>query len=71
MSTDNQELLSLLGQYPTHEAGVADLMELYEKIEGIYVISSAQSSEIDMGHTTNSTNVSRNYADLGQDSHTA
>ena len=45
MTTKEREMESLEAEFEKQEAGVADLMEFYEKIEDIYVQASASVSE--------------------------
>ena len=45
MTTKDQEMESLEVEFEKQEAGVADLMEFYEKVEDIYVQASASASE--------------------------
>ena len=68
MITRDQELESLWHEFENREAGVADLMELYEKVEDVYVQAAASMSESEAVHTSNSTNMVKTDAYLGQDS---
>ena len=66
MATLDQEKESLQEELEDREAGVADLMELYEKIEGIYVRASASMMESETVRTSDSTDVARgSVAHLG------
>ena len=66
MTTKRKELESLGTEFGGHEAGVAELMEFYEKVEGIYVEASAFMSENKGSYVTDSTNVVKTDADLGR-----
>lgn len=66
MTANNQELQSILNKFAVPEAGVTDLMELYENIEDIYVRASDSMSGIDIVYTSNSTNSARTDAYLGR-----
>lgn len=68
MITRDQELESLWHEFENREAGVADLMELYEKVEDIYVQAAASMSESEAVYTSNSTNMVKTDAYLGRDS---
>ena len=72
MITRDQELESLWHEFENREAGVADLMELYEKVEDVYVQAAASMSESEAVHTSNrggrSTNMVKTDAYLGRDS---
>ena len=61
-----QELQSIEDQFAVSEAGVTDLMDLYENIEDIYIRASVSMSGIDVVHTSNSTNSARANAYLGR-----
>ena len=63
--TNDQESESLQETYGAREAGVADLLELYEKVEAIYVQASASISESEVTFTLDSTDVPRGNANLG------
>ena len=47
------------------EAGVAELLELYEQVEVVYVKASASISESDVAYTLDSTDAARVNAYLG------
>ena len=65
-TTKDQERELLLGGFEDREAGVADLMELYERIEDVYVRASASAPESEVVYTSDSTNiVERADAHLG------
>ena len=68
MTTKPQELESLGTEFGAHEAGVAELMEFYEKVEGIYVEASAFMSEDNDNdnYISDSTNLVKTDADLGR-----
>ena len=51
----DQEQQNLLDS--AQEAGVKDLMELYQRVEEVYVASSGISSSVPAGITTDSTNL--------------
>ena len=56
MANDEHELMSLIDEFEQREAGVVDLMDLYGRIEAIYVRASASTSDSDVVHTSDSTN---------------
>ena len=60
-----QELDSLGREFESREAGVAELMELYEKLEGIYAAASESLAEEQPSHTTDSTNAVSHSAYMG------
>ena len=66
--TKEREMESLEGKFEKQEAGVADLMEFYEKVEDIYVQASASVSESEVAYSSDSTNMTRPDAYLGRDS---
>ena len=68
MTTKDQEMESLEVEFEKQEAGVADLMEFYERIEDIYVRASASVSESEVVYSSDSTNMTRPNAYLGRDS---
>ena len=68
MTTKQQEMEALGVEFEKQEAGVADLMEFYEKVEDIYVQASASVSEGEVVYSSDSTNMMRPNAYLGRDS---
>ena len=66
MTTERQDPESLGTEFEAREAGVTDLMEFYEKVEGIYVDASAFMSENNDNDISDSTNKVRTDADLGR-----
>lgn len=54
LSTKDQELGSLMAE-TEKEAGVADLMELYEKIDRVYSRAAAAAYQSESAHTSDST----------------
>lgn len=66
MTTRPQEFESLGTEVGGREAGVAELMEFYEKVEGIYAEASAFLAEDKETHISDSTNIVRPDADLGR-----
>ena len=56
MTTKEQDLKTIRAEFEGREAGVADLMELYERIEGVYAQASAATLPVDVTKTSNSTN---------------
>lgn len=68
MTTREREMESLEVEFEKQEAGVADLMKFYEKVEDIYVQASASASESDVVYSSDSTNMTRPHAYLGRDS---
>lgn len=67
MTAKNQELQSIEAEFVVSEAGVTDLMELYETIEDVYGRASVSMSGIHAVYTSNSTNIARIDAYLGRD----
>ena len=65
MTTKEREMESLGAEFAKQEAGVADLMEFYEKVEDIYVQASAAVSESEVVYSSDSTNMTRLNAYLG------
>ncbi len=57
MTTKDQERESLVDEFENREAGVADLMELYERIENVYVQASASVPDSEIVYTSDSTNI--------------
>ncbi|MDE0146598.1 MAG: hypothetical protein OXI53_09995 [Nitrospira sp.] len=68
MTTKEREMESLEVEFEKQEAGVADLMEFYEKVEKIYIQASASVSESEIVYSSDSTNMTRPNAYLGRDS---
>ena len=68
MTTKEREMESLEVEFEKQEAGVADLMEFYEKVEDIYVQASSSVSESEAVYSSDSTNMTRPNAYLGRDS---
>ena len=62
-TTIDQEREMLEGEFEDREAGVADLMELYEKIENVYVRASASAPDTEVVYTSDSTNIALERAD--------
>ncbi|MCY4113445.1 MAG: hypothetical protein OXG33_05815 [Chloroflexi bacterium] len=60
-----QELELLKGRFEKREAGVTELMELYEKTEAIYVQASVSISNTETIYTVDSTNSSSGDAYMG------
>ena len=56
-TTEDQERELLVGGFEGREAGVADLMELYQRIEGVYVRASASAPGSEVVYTSDSTNI--------------
>ena len=67
MTAKNQELQSIEAEFVVSEAGVTDLMELYETIEDVYGRASVSMSGSGAVYTSNSTNIARIDAYLGRD----
>ena len=57
MTTKEQEMEPLEVEFEKQEAGVADLMEFYERVEEIYVRASAAVSESEAVYSSDSTNM--------------
>lgn len=68
MTTHDKEMESLATVFEEQEAGVADLMEFYEKVENIYVQASAAVSKSEVVYASDSTNMMRSNAYLGRNS---
>lgn len=68
LTTKEREMESLVGKFEKQETGVADLMEFYERVEDIYVQASSSVSESEVVYSSDSTNMTRPDAYLGQDS---
>jgi len=68
LTTKEREMESLEVEFEKQEAGVADLMEFYEKVEKIYIQASASVSESEIVYSSDSTNMTRPNAYLGRDS---
>lgn len=65
MTIQERESERLQGEFERREAGVADMMELYDKVEAVYVRASASIAESDAVYTSDSTNEMRRDAYLG------
>ena len=65
MTIQERENERLQGEFERREAGVADMMELYDKVEAVYVRASASIVESDTVYTSDSTNGVRRNAYLG------
>ena len=65
MTTKDQQIESVQVPARDQEAGVADLLELYQRIENIYVQASASMSERELVYTSDSTNRAKPNAHLG------
>ena len=68
MMTKDQEMESLADAFEENEAGVADLMELYERVESVYAQASASISDHQAVYTSDSTNIARSNAHVGRNS---
>jgi len=68
LPTKERAMESLEVEFEKQEAGVADLMEFYEKVEKIYIQASASVSESEIVYSSDSTNMTRPNAYLGRDS---
>ena len=66
MTTRQQELESLGTEFEKREAGFAELMEFYEKVEAIYAQASAFISEGRGSYVSDSTIIVKTDADLGR-----
>ncbi len=67
-----QPMLDNLDEYKglvdsAHEAGVSELQELYERIEGTYARAAVAASEAESVHASDSTAAMISYAYLGPD----
>ncbi len=74
MSTTNREVCKLVKEdeksaisetLEPQEAGIADLIEFYEKVEGVYVEASTYTVEPSMSYASDSTNSPLSYAHVG------
>ena len=68
MNDEKFEAQAASSVIPGSEAGVAELMELYETIEGIYAEASIAMTGIDIVYTSNVTNGKGTYGYMGRDS---
>ncbi len=57
MITKDKENEEILERFENKEAGVAELMEFYARVEAIYVASSKVLDETEVTATSNSTNL--------------
>ena len=62
----DQQLQSMEDEFEKREAGVADLMELYRRVEAVYFQASGLAPEVEAMHTTDSTNKAGIDAYLGR-----
>lgn len=66
MTTQDQISEAMQEEFESREAGVADLMKLYEKVESIYVQASASNAyPYGRVYTSDSTNMTRSDVNLG------
>ena len=65
MPTKDQEKETLAQDFAQNEAGVADLMAFYERVEEVYQRASASIQETPDSYVSDSTDVSRLNAYLG------
>ena len=56
MTNSVEAMAELTHQYEEREAGIIDLLDLYESIEAIYSAAAEASSETPLATTSNSTN---------------
>ena len=68
MNEEKSEVQVANAAIPRAEAGVAELMELYENIEGIYAEASIAMTGVDIVYTSNVTNGKGTYGYMGRDS---
>lgn len=68
MNEEKSEVQVANAAIPGAEAGVAELMELYENIEGIYAEASIAMTGVDIVYTSNVTNGKGTYGYMGRDS---
>ena len=61
----DQEKEALVMDFEEREAGVADLMELYERVEAVYDQASASAVDSEFVYTSDSTSKGRAVADVG------
>ena len=59
MPTAEEEREALVRSGETREAGVADLLSFFARIEGVYAAASRALEENPVGSTTNATNPTR------------
>ncbi len=57
MTSPDEEKESLVAEFEEREAGVGDLMELYDLVEAVYVAASASLGDSQVGYTSDSTNL--------------
>lgn len=65
MPTKDQENEVLVEEFEDSEAGVADLMALYETVEDVYKQASASISDTPSSYASDSTDITGSYAHLG------
>ena len=66
MSDLELEKQSMQDEFEKREAGVADLMELYEKVAPIYARAAAAIAESQLDYTSDSTDIRKADAYLGR-----
>lgn len=71
MSDLELEKQSMQDEFEKREAGVAELMELYEKVAPIYARAAAAIAERPLDYTSDSTDIRRADAYLGRNSQRA
>ncbi len=65
MQTKDLEKDALTESFVENEAGVADMIELYERIESVYVKASEAVYDAPVTYTSDSTNITSPHAHLG------
>ncbi len=65
MPTEDQENQQIAESFEKKEAGIADLMDFYEKVEGVYAQASSYTYQPPASYVSDSTNVAVNDAHLG------
>ena len=66
MSDIESEKQSMQDEFEKREAGVAEMMEFYEKVESVYVRAAAAIAERPLDYTSDSTDIRRADAYLGR-----
>ena len=65
MPTKDQENEALVEAFEESEAGVADLVALYESVEDVYKQASASIRDTPNSYASDSTDITGSYAHLG------
>ena len=65
MPNKDQQNEKLVESFEENEAGVADLVELYEAVEDVYRQASASVPDVPSSYASDSTDITGSYAHLG------